>query len=95
MDTDELSEKTYEAILSEAERFHHDLTLQFGLLAQDCKDEQDYIHQATKLIEELKTLDEVEIDDLFFGEPPPNAKEKLNKALIKILENMSKLKTQS
>ncbi len=32
MDTDDLSEKTYRAIMVEAERFNHDLTLQFGLL---------------------------------------------------------------
>ena len=31
MDTDELSKETYRAIIIEAEKFHHDLTLQFGL----------------------------------------------------------------
>jgi len=33
MDTDDLTNKTYNAILGEAEKFHHDLTLQFGLLS--------------------------------------------------------------
>jgi len=33
MDTDDLSDKTYTAIMIEAERFNGDLTLQFGLLS--------------------------------------------------------------
>ncbi len=43
MDTDELSEKTYQAILGKAERFNHDLTLQFGLLSYECNDEKEFI----------------------------------------------------
>ena len=35
MDTDELSNETYEAILVEAERFNHNLTLQLGVLSYD------------------------------------------------------------
>ncbi len=31
MDTDDLSKEAYEAIIIEAERFSHDLTLHFGL----------------------------------------------------------------
>ncbi|MDQ6762709.1 MAG: hypothetical protein M3015_08780 [Bacteroidota bacterium] len=40
MDTDELSSKTYRAIIIEAEKFNHDLTLQFGVLASSCTDEK-------------------------------------------------------
>lgn len=37
MDTGDLSEEEYLAIMIEAKRFNHDLTLQFGLLSCDCK----------------------------------------------------------
>jgi len=33
MDTDDLSNETYEAVIIEAEQFHHNLTLHFGVLA--------------------------------------------------------------
>ena len=36
MDTDDLSSETYEAMILEAERFHHNLTLHFGMLAGQC-----------------------------------------------------------
>ena len=41
MDTDELSNKAYTAVLVEAERFHHNLTIHFGVLADDCDNEVD------------------------------------------------------
>jgi len=42
MDTDDLSIPTYkEGIILEAERFNHDLTLQFGLLSSSCKDDEE------------------------------------------------------
>jgi len=34
MDTDDLSEETYKAIIGTAEGFHHDLTLQFCILKE-------------------------------------------------------------
>jgi hypothetical protein len=37
MDTGDLSEETYRAIMIETEVFNHDLTLQFGLLSGYCK----------------------------------------------------------
>ena len=43
MDTGDLSEETYQAIMIEAEIFNHDLTLQFGLLSGDCIDEEVFI----------------------------------------------------
>ena len=54
MDTDELSRETYRAILLEAEKFNHDLTLRFGLLSYDCNDEQEYIEKSERLIEGLR-----------------------------------------
>ncbi len=50
MDTDELSHEAYQAIIVTAEKFHHDLTLQFGLLSYDCKDEDEYLENSKKLI---------------------------------------------
>lgn len=46
MDTDELSNELYKAVLIEAENFHHDFTLQFGLISYSCKNEKEYIQQA-------------------------------------------------
>ena len=91
MDTDDLSKATYKGILIEAEKFHPDLTLRFGLIAYECEDEAEYLTTAKELCEELKEMDEDEIDDFFFGQPPPNAKKNLTAALKRILENISKL----
>jgi hypothetical protein len=70
IDTDDLSEPTRRAILYEAEKFNHDLTLQFGLLSYHCKDEADYIARAKELIEDLLDCKEKDMDDIFFGNPP-------------------------
>ncbi|MEJ7646193.1 MAG: hypothetical protein WKF87_16475 [Chryseolinea sp.] len=89
MDTDELSRETYRAILTEAEKFNHDLTLQFGLLSGDCKDEEEFIEKSTELIRELKIADPEDLDDIFFGNVP-NVKT-LYKTLDKILNNVASL----
>ena len=71
MDTDDLSKPTYKGITIEAERFNHDLTLQFGALASTCKDDDQYLNKAEALIrgwlqeEYFKDI----IDDIFYGEP--------------------------
>jgi hypothetical protein len=67
MDTDELSNEIYKAIIIEAERFNHDLTLRFGLLAGKCKNEQEYIDNAEALIEYLKKADQEFLSMVFFG----------------------------
>lgn len=90
IDTGDLTDKTYEAILCEAERFNHDLTLQFGLLSYECKDETDYILKSKQLIDEMLIYDEVDLDDMFFGEPP--AMKDFHEALHRILHNIDKLK---
>jgi hypothetical protein len=71
IDTDDLSEKTYNAILIEAEKFNHDLTLQFGLLSYHCTDETDYIKKSKQYIAEMLEFNEFDMDDIFFGNPPP------------------------
>jgi hypothetical protein len=39
-------------ILTEAEKFNHYLTLQFGVLASQCKDDDDYLDKTETLIKE-------------------------------------------
>jgi len=43
IDTGDLSDKTYKAIMMESDKFNQDLTLQFGLLSYECEDEKDFI----------------------------------------------------
>lgn len=89
MDTGDLSEEAYRAIMIEAEMFNHDLTLQFGLLSRHCEDEQDFVEQSIQLINEMKQYDFVDLDDMFFGNPPPVSK--FHRSLKKILDNIIEL----
>lgn len=91
MDTDDLSRETYNGILIEAEKLTHDLTQHYGLLSCDCKNESDYIDKAEKLTMEIMKLEDYELDDLFWGNPPDE--EKLNFTLKKIIKNIEKIKT--
>lgn len=86
MDTDNLSNETYEAIISEAENFDHDLTLQFGVLSSSCKDEYEYIEKATKLIHKIKKMNEKELSNIFFGSVPDI--DELHEALDQMLDNI-------
>lgn len=52
MDTDDLSTPTYQGIIIEAERLNHDLTLQFGILASGCKNDDDYLNKSETIIRE-------------------------------------------
>jgi len=90
MDTDDLTTKTYKAILGEAEKFHHDLTLQFGLLSYSCRDEAQFIKKSEALIAAIKKYNKADISDMFLGVPPPI--DKLQEALDKMLYNISTLK---
>jgi hypothetical protein len=92
MDTDELSRETYTAIIEAAERFHNDLSLQFGVLSDDCETDDDFLHESETIIKEWLTdwdLDEL-IMDIFFDEPPN--KKDFEKILDKILSNIKKVK---
>ncbi len=89
MDTDELSNESYEAIIIEAEKFNHDLTLQFGVMASSCENEKEYLLNAKQLIKEIKGLDKYELCNMFFDSPP--AKKDLLLALNKILANISEV----
>lgn len=71
MDTDELSEETYNAILITSEKFNHNLTLQFGLLANGCSDDNDYLEKANQLIIYWKSNLTNSINDIFFDTEKP------------------------
>jgi len=89
MDTDDLSKETYRAILIEAEKFNHDLTLRFGVLFGHCKDEHEYIDNSIKLIDYLRKADKRILSDIFFGEVPDL--KALSLALDKISNNIAKV----
>ena len=89
MDTDELSTEVYDGIIIEAEKFNHDLTLQFGLMAASCNNEGEYVQKAKELIKQIQTLDKSDLSDMFFDSPP--AKKYLLLTLKKILANIAEL----
>jgi hypothetical protein len=91
MDTDDLSRESYYGILIEAEKLTHDLTLHYGVLSGDCKNESEYIDKAEKMTREIMLAEDWELDDLFWGNPP--VKEKLEFTCKKILENIEKVKS--
>ena len=91
MDTDDLSRESYEGILIEAEKLTHDLTLHFGVLSGDCKNETEYLDKAERLTKKIMKAKDWEIDDLFWGNPPE--KGKLEFTCKKILENIQKVKS--
>jgi hypothetical protein len=86
MDTDDLSKEAYYAILVEAKRFTHDLTLHYGVLSEDCDDEEEYLSKAEELTKDILSCDDVDLDDLFFDDPPQ--RKALDKALNRILSNI-------
>lgn len=92
MDTDDLSIPTYNGIIIEAEKFNHDLTLQFGVLASDCKDDDDYLNQAEKMINNCLTDDDLFnlMDRIFFGEYVNE--EEFKNTLNKILSNIAEIR---
>lgn len=89
MDIDDLSREAYKAAIREAEKFDHDLTLQFGVLAGECDNENEYLQKSRELIEEMRTLEPEELEDIFFGVMPDIAKLKV--ALDKIVNNIEKV----
>ena len=67
MDTDDLSRESYEGILIEAEKLTHDLTLQFGALSGDCKNESENLDKAEKLTREIMKAEDWELDVFVLG----------------------------
>jgi len=89
MDTDDLSSETYKGVILEAEKFNHDLTLQFGVLASSCKNEEAYLKNAKVLINEIKKLDKYGLEVLFFGTIPNTSR--LYKCLHQIELNITEV----
>ncbi len=90
MDTDDLSEETYRAIIDEADRFDRCLTLQFGVIASSCQDEDEYIKTAIELINAMRSCDENDLERIFFGDFP--AEKSFHTALTKISDNIEEIK---
>lgn len=90
MDTDELSRAAYRGILLEAELLTHDLTLLYGLLSYDCKNETEYIEKAEKLTRRLMELKGDELEELYWSIPPDQ--EELADTLRKIAHSIENLK---
>ena len=89
MDTDDLSQEAYDAVIIEAEKFTHDLTLYFGVLSSSCKNETEYLEKVKILALEIKQLDDIDLEDLFFGNIPD--KSMLDYTLNKIIMNIDKV----
>jgi len=92
MDTDDLSGETYHGILVTSEIFHHDLTLQFGILAKYCRNDNEFLEKSETKIKKWLTdygLDD-QIEGIFFDNPP--SKENLEMTLRDILSNIEKVK---
>lgn len=89
MDTDDLSIEAYEGILIEAEKLSHDLTLHYGLLSGNCKDETEYLDKAERLTKEILKVDASRLEDLIWGNALP--KDKLDNTLNRILSNIEKI----
>ena len=90
MDTDQLSTEAYQGIIIESEKFNRDLTLQFGVLASSCKDEEEYLNKSEQLISELRLCDKEELTDVFFGNLP-NIKS-LNLTLDRVIKNIDRVR---
>ena len=89
MDTDDLSKEANEAILVEAEKYSHDLTLHFGVLSSKCQDELEYIEKSKKLAEEILQLEDYEIEDLLFGNF--QSRDHLENTIRRIMRNIEEL----
>ena len=65
MDTDDLSKEAYTGILLEAEKLTHDLTLHYGVLFSECKDEADYIDKALEMTRDIMQADDWDVSPYY------------------------------
>lgn len=89
MDTDNLSKETYEGVILEAEKLDHDLSMEFGVIASACKNEDEYLLLSEKLVLNFKDYDEDELEDIF-SETIPTL-ERFHSTLNMILENIKNI----
>jgi len=73
MDTDALSNETYAAVFYTSDSYHHNLTLQFGLLASHFKNDDDYLEEAQKRIENWKADLNRSLNAIFFDTNKPSS----------------------
>jgi hypothetical protein len=90
MDTDDLSNEAYAGIIIEAEKLSHDLTLHFGLLSYDSKNEEVYLNKAQNLAEQILKIKDHQMEDFFWGNPPD--KDQLLLTIKKIIFNIKEIK---
>jgi len=92
MDTDNLSILTYRDIITEAERFNHNLTLQFGILASECKNDDDYLNKSEAIIKQWLSENNTGIvaADIFYGEDINL--DAFRTILKKLLSNIAKIR---
>src|SRR5690606_4425334 len=90
MDTDDLSNEAYQGRTIEAEKIDHDLTLHFVVLVASRNDDEDYLDKASDFITKLRSLDEEELIDVFFGNLPET--KLLNLTLNRIIENIDQVR---
>ena len=95
MDTDDLSNETYKAVISTSEKFHQDLTLQFGLLSYECATDDDFLVASESMIKRWladRSLVSV-INNIFFENPPDPIDFKL--LLHELLHKIVKVKNDT
>lgn len=90
MDTDDLSEETYNAIIAASEKYNHNLTLQFGLLSYECTNDDNYLVKANELINAWKEDLEYSIAEIFFDVERPSTMEFKN-ILVSIQNQIDKV----
>lgn len=90
MDTDDLSTEAYTAVIIEAEKLTHDLTLRFGVLSYACRNESEFLEKSTQLAKEIMGYDDFELEDLLFGNIPE--KTRLTDTLNRIISNIEEVK---
>lgn len=83
--------ETYEGVIIEAEKFNHDLTLRFGLIASSCDNEKEYLTEAKKLIKQIQKAKKWKLQDIFFDAVPD--KKQLHSTLEKILTNIIRIES--
>ena len=92
MDTNDLSQETYNGIIRCAENFNHDLAHEFKVMAIDCDTDNEFLGECGTLIKEWFEEGDLEdlIEDLFFENLP--SKKYFKKTLDKIVKNIETIR---
>ena len=87
-----MSEQTYKGVIVEADLFNEDLALQFGLLAEECSDDDSFLMLSETLIKELLGCKDLKraAEDIFFNGPVRLSDFK--ECLLKILANIEQVR---